>query len=89
MWDELGKGIKVRMIDPDVLKLEQIPQPGWPQFLRAFFFSHRNRLPRCPELQEKGLRLVNRLVTTCERDVPWIEGQVSKEECDRKNTCWF
>ena len=48
---------------------------SWPQFLRAFFLPTGNRLPRRPELQEKGLRLVNRLVTTCERDVPWIEGQ--------------
>lgn len=56
--------------------------PNWSKFhnklatiLEGFFLPTGNRLPRRLELQEKGLRLVNRLVTTCERDVPWIEGQ--------------
>ena len=56
-------------------KLEQIPQQVGHNSWGLFFLPTGNRLPRRLELQEKGLRLVNRLVTTCERDVPWIEGQ--------------
>lgn len=74
MSDELGKIFKRYQHEND--------WPNWSKFhnkvatiLEGFFLHTGNRLPRRPELQEKGLRLVNRLVTTCERDVPWIEGQ--------------